>query len=262
MPSDSRAVYPTQPDALRQTLDELLGGVDPEPIEGEILALIVPDSNLLSVAPLAAEAFALVADRADTYDIVTIVSPSHEGGFDRITVCPVDDYQTPLGSVRVNDRIRNELCDEDDDIFLDDSGHYHTEGVDVQLPYFQHLWEEGSFEAVPVVMGQESPTFCHELGSALGEVMYGQRMLLVATADLLAVEDGALDRFVEAIEGFDTTTLMHLLGSEQIRMEGMGPVITAVFAAQRRRANHARVLRVQPPSEEGPGALACVLWRA
>jgi len=260
--STADAVFPTEPGPLREALDALLRGAAPEPIEGEILALIVPDSNRLAVAPLAAEAYALVADRADTYDIVTIVSPSHEGGFDRIAVCPVEKYRTPLGAVPVNDRIRNELCDEDDDIFLDDKGHYHTEGVDVQLPYLQHLWGEGTFDTVPIVMGRESPTFCHELGNALGEVMYGQRMLLVATADLLEVEDGALDRFVQAVEDFDTSTLMHLLGSEQIRMEGMGAVITAVFAAQRRRANRARVLRVQEPEGSQSGALACVLWRA
>lgn len=256
----NRSVYPTQPDALAQTLNDLLAEVEIEPINGDILALIVPDTNLLDLAPVAAKAYKHVADRADLYDTVTIIAPSHGGVFDRLAVCPLDNYRTPIGEVPVNDRVRNELCDEDDDIFLDHRGHYHTEGVDVQLPYFQNMWGE-SFSVVPIVMGRESPAFCHELGTAVGEVMYGQRMLLVASADLLSVEEGALERFTEALETFDTSSLMHLLGSEQIRVEGMGSVITAVIAAQRRGATHARLVDLREPSDDVPGAMACVLWR-
>jgi MEMO1 family protein len=255
-----RPVYPTQPEALAQTIDALLADAPTHEIGGEIVALIVPDSNLLTGGPVAAAAFKLLAEHMSEVDTVAIVAPSHDGSFDRITVCRVDEYRTPLGAVPVNDMLRNELCDEDDDIFLDDSGHYHTEGVDVQVPFLQQVLRE-AFSVVPIVMGHESPTFCHELGVALGEVMYGHRMVLIATADLLSVEDGALERFTEALESFDTSTLMHLLGSEQIRMEGMGPVITAVIAAQRRRANCARILELVPPSDDTVGALACVLWR-
>lgn len=261
MTTDSvRPVYPTQPRALREALDEVLAAAQPEPIEGEILALIVPDTNLLHLAPVAAEAYRVVQDRGDAYSTAILVAPSHDGSFDRITICKVDEYQTPLGPVPINDRLRNELCDEDDDIFIDDSGHYHTEGVDVQLPFLQRVLPE-DFEVVPIVMGNETPAFCHELGHALGEVSYGERALLIASADLLSVEEGALERFTEALETFDTSTLMHLLGSEQVRAEGMGPIITAVLAAHHRRANRARVLRLEPPSDGQPGAMACVLWR-
>lgn len=255
-----RSVYPTQPAVLSEQIGKLLRNARPEPVEGEIEALIVPDSNLLKGGEVAAEAYKLIADRAEDYDTIIIVAPSHDGSFDRLSICRVNTYRTPLGEVPVDDRVRNELCDEDDDIFLDDRGHYHTEGVDVQLPFLQTVFGDG-FSVVPVVMGRETPAFCHELGSAIGEVMYGRRALLVATADLLSLEDGALDRFTEALETFDTSTLMHLLGSEQVRVEGMGAVIAAVIAAERRRANRARILKLEMPEGDRPGAMSCVLWR-
>src|SRR5690606_24614636 len=113
--------------------------------------------------------------------------------------------------------------DEDDDIFLDDRGHYHTEGADVQIPFLQCVLDR-DFSVVPIVMGQESPDLCRELGAAIGEVMYSKRAVVIGSADLLAAEGDALDRFVRAVEGFEVSELMHLLASETVKVEGMGAV--------------------------------------
>jgi AmmeMemoRadiSam system protein B len=193
-------------------------------------------------------------------DTVVLVEPNHEGTFDRLTLCRADAYPSPLGDVPVNDPFRNELCDEDDDIFLDDRGHYHEEGTRVQLPFLQRVLE-GPFSIVPIVMGDESPALCRELGAAVGEVMYAKRAVVVASAELLALEGDALGRFTEALEAFNVSELMHLLGSETVRVEGVGPVLVAVIAAQHRGANRARLLRVVPPDGGRPGAFACALWR-
>ena len=132
--------------------------------------------------------------------------------------------------------------------------------MDVQLPFLQHVLGDG-FSVVPVVMGSETPALCRELGHAIGEVMYGHRAVVIASADLLEIEGDAMERFEAALESFDTAALLHLLGSEQIKVEGMGAVIAAVLAAQRRRANRARVLRYAAPAGDEIGALACALWR-
>jgi hypothetical protein len=253
-----RAVYATQPAPLANEIDHLLRDAEASAIEGQLLALIVPDSNLQRGGPVSALAYKLLEGR--TYDTVIVIAPSHGGAFERLAICSVNQYRTPLGEVPVNDRLRNELCDEDDDIFIDDQGHYHTEGVDVQLPFLQRVLSD-DFDVVPIVMGSEAPALCRELGHAIGEVMYGQRVLVIASADLLSVEGDALSEFEQALETYDTSRLMHLLGSEQIRVEGMGAVIAAVLAAEHRRANRAAVLRVDPPEGDEIGAMACALWR-
>jgi len=253
-----RAVYATQPAPLSNEIDRLLRDAQARTIEGQLLALIVPDSNLQRGGPAAATAYKLLEDRV--YDTVIIIAPSHDGTFERLSICSINRYHSPLGDVAINDRLRNELCDEDDDIFIDDQGHYHTEGVDVQLPFLQQVLKE-EFDVVPVVMGSEAPALCRELGHAIGEVMYGHRLLVIASADLLSVEGDALRKFEQALEAYDTSQLMHLLGSEQIRVEGMGAVISAVIAAQRRNGNRAAVLQVDPPEGEEIGAMACALWR-
>lgn len=256
----SRAVYPSQPVPLQKLVDDFLAGADAEQVEGDLIALIVPDTNLLSGGPVSALAYnQLLGDDLDT---VVIVSPSHTGSFGRLSICKTDSYRTPLGDVPVNDMLRNELCDEDDDIFLDDTGHYHTEGADVQLPYLQRILKT-SFDVVPIVMGEESPAYCQELGGAIGEVLYAKRSIVVGSADLISSEPGALDRFTAAIETFNDSELMHILGSESVELEGSGAVITAMIAARHRGANIGRVLTIlEPDASTGqPGAIAAGFWR-
>ena len=253
----SRAVYLTQPGPLRQTLDALLADAQTPPA-ADLVALVVPDTNRTHSGAAAADAYAYLKD-ADV-DTVLMVSPSHTGDFGRLSICQADQYRTPLGDVPINDRLRHELCDEDDDIFVDDTGHYHTEGADVQLPFLQRVLGD-SFSAVPIVMGEESPAFCRELGHAVGEILYGQRAVLVGSADVVGAEPGALDALRDAIETFNESELMHLLGGEKVQVEGMGALIVTLIAAKARGATAARVLSLDPPAAGAPGAIAIAFTR-
>ena len=154
------AVYATQPLPLRKQLETLLRESTQYPVDGDILSIIVPDSNLLSGGVVAANVFKTIAGKH--YDTIVMVSSSHTGPFKRMTICNLDNYQTPLGKVAINEQVCHELCDEDDDIFIDDLGHYHNKGIDVQLPYLQTMLDK--FNIVPIVMGEESPRVLSRIG--------------------------------------------------------------------------------------------------
>ncbi|GAB5518632.1 MAG: hypothetical protein RhofKO_08830 [Rhodothermales bacterium] len=255
-----RPVYPTQPKALRTTIDDAMRAAPTPDIPGDLFAIIVPDTNRLEGREVAAAVFAGLREQ-EAYDTVVLVSPSHSGRFRRMTICSVDEYHTPLGQVPISDQVRNELCDEDDDFFLDDEGHFHTEGIDVQLPYLQTLLRE-SFDIVPIVMGDESPEFCRELGSALGEVMYNRRTLLVVSADFLRMEPGAMEELTTAFEAKDVSRLMMILNGDQLKCEGRGGIVAALIAALHRRANHAGVIKTQEPTDEHLGFFGAYLSRS
>ena len=255
----TRAVYPTQPGPLGLYLDRLLDAAPDADVDAaQVVGLIVPDSNRASGGETAAAAYRLL--RGAAVDTAIVISPSHHGAFGRLSICQTDGYHTPLGEVPINDHLRNELCDEDDDIFLDDTGHYHTEGADVQLPFLQRALG-GDFDAVPIVMGEESPAYCRELGAAVGEVMYAKRAVVVGSCDILEAEADGLGALRDALEAMDESGLMHLLGSETVKVEGMGALITTLIAAKARGARAAHVLAIEAPSDGAPGALAAVLTR-
>jgi len=257
MSNTKSAVFATEREALEEQIVSQLKSANPELVEGEILALIVPKTNLLSAAPVAAELYKLLEGRQ--YDTVILIAPSQTGAFRRMNICSVNTYSTPMGDVPINDRVRDELCDEDDDIFIDDSGHYHTEGVDVQLPYLQKVLQ--GFDIVPIVMGDESPEFCRELANAVSEVMYNRRTLIVAMADVAEGTEDALAELKNNVELLDDSRLMSLLNSEKVRLAGKGPVIATMCAAKLRRARFARVTQIRKPEGDQPGSIGAVIWR-
>ena len=252
-----RAAYPTQPRPLQNQITDLLRKAPAESAEGDVLAVIVPDSNLLQGGTVAAEVFNRLAGH--TFDTVILISPSHTGAFRRLTICSVDTYHTPLGTLDVDDRVRNELCDEDDDIFLDNQGHFQNQGIDVQLPFLQTLLPP--FSVVPIVMGDETPGLCRELGHAVGEVMYNRRTLVVASADLLEAGGEHLEQFKALFEASEVDRLMGLLNSERVRMVGKGAVLATLIAALHRKADRLDIVRLEPPQDGNPGFVGAVLSR-
>ena len=251
-----RAVYPKQARPLKQHVAQYLDAAQPASIQGDIFALVAPNTNLISGGRVAAEVFKSLENCA--YDTVVFIAPSRHQSFPRINISKVDAYHTPLGSLAVNDKMRHELCDEDDDIYLDDSGHFNGAGIDVQLPFIQMMLD--TFDIVPVVMGDESPEFCRELGHAIGEITYNQRALVVASADVVAASDEALAEFKTCFEAADVSRLMMLFNSERVKVKGKGPILVAMIAALHRRIGNARVLTLEAARPDTPGYIGAVLW--
>ena len=251
------AVYATQPKPLQKQIESLLRDSSQPPIEGEILSIIVPDSNLLSGGSVAAAVYQTLAGRK--YDTVVTVAPSHTGNFRRITICSLNTYQSPLGQLQIDEHARQELCDEDDDIFLDDTGHFHTKGVDVQLPFLQNVLPE--FDLVPIVMGADSAEFCRELGTAIGEIMFNRKTLVVSSVDILDATDPGLSTFQELFEKADVNGLMRMLNSEQIVLEGKGPLLVAMIASLHRKANQFQIIELHESQSDMPGFLGAVISR-
>ena len=249
------SIYATQPLPLQKQLKTLLSESTQYPVEDDILGIIVPDSNLLCGGPVAANVFKTLAGKS--YDTVIIVGSSHVGPFKRMTICNLNAYRTPLGDVPINEKVCHELCDEDDDIYLDDTGHYHNKGIDVQLPFLQETL--GDFDVVPIVMGEETPEFCKELGAAIGEIMFNRKTLVVASVDILASAQEDLEQFQALFEANDIQKLIPMLNRQEISLQGRGPLLVAMIAAQRRRARRFKILDLQRPENATPGFIGAYI---
>ncbi|RMF60536.1 MAG: hypothetical protein D6746_06780, partial [Bacteroidetes bacterium] len=90
---------------------------------------------------------------------------------------------------------------------------------------------------------------------------YNRRTLVVACANILSASDEAMARFDEAFRTLDVSRLMTLLNSEQVQVEGRGPILVALLSALHRRANRAEIVGLQPPTDDAPGYLGAVIGR-
>lgn len=200
-------------------------------------ALLMPLASFEKLCSVAAPAYAALRT-SDAQTVIT-VSPSIDGSFRRITIPTGDVYRGLACELRLDDNIRNELCDEDDDIYADDRGHHPAPAAD-HLPFLASLFPAGTI--VPVVMGEETLEFCHELAAALAEVMFNNRVVLIATVGVPEGEPAALTAFHDALNQGDVERLQHLQVSGDIRLTGFGALLTVLRASAERRAKTVEVL--------------------
>jgi len=197
--------------------------------------------------------------RGNRYGSVIVMAAAGVELEGRIHVTRREEYPSPAGSFPVDLRSVDELCDEDDDIYADDRGLFEDDGIGVQLPFLREAI--GSFELVPVIMGDESPDYCRELGSAVGEIMYNKPTLLVASVDVLGGSSQDHEQFRERLTQCDIDHLMRIVRSERVRLDGGGPLMAALIAAERRGARTVSVTDLTAPAGAGPGGLAAVVSR-
>lgn len=258
MHDNDASVYSTQRSPLDEQVSTFLRDSAEGSVDFTVQSIIVPDSNLLSGGKVTAQVYRSLP--LVPVKTVIVVSPSHAGDFDRIAVCSQETYSSPLGEVPIDDAIRNELCDEDDDIFVDDSGHFLPQGVEVQLPYLQRMFED--FSLVPLIMGKETPEFCKELGSAIGEIMYNRPALVIGCADIMHATPSGLEQFRTYLKELDIRRMTILLNAEnEIRVTGKGAVLVAMMAATHRRANQVHMTALQAPSGDETGFVGALIGR-
>jgi MEMO1 family protein len=233
---DSSAATETEAEFVRRAT-EAMSSAKASVQTSNPIAVVTPLEPFESLCDLAAPVYASLKD-SDAQTIIT-VSPALTGTFRRMTIPTGDVYRGSTCEMSLDDVIRNELCDEDDDIFADDRGHQPAPVGD-HLPFLKALYPEGTL--VPIVMGEETLDFCRELSTALAEVMFNKRVMLVATIGAPEGDSDALNVFRDALSRGDIESLQRLHVNKGIQLNGFGALIVVLQAAAERRARDVEIL--------------------
>jgi AmmeMemoRadiSam system protein B len=241
-PAVAGLFYPASASKLAANVDSLLKAAGEPSDKNEVpVALIVPHAGYVYSGLTAAHAFAHLFGHS--FDSVIVVGPSHREYFHGISVYPGDAYRTPLGDVAVDVELRDALAEKG--LLISMQGHRTEHSVEVQFPFLQRTL--GTFKAVPVVMGDQRPELCKQLGDAIASAVRAKNVLLVASSDLSHYhpydEAVVLDRKVVAsIDAYDTEELIRNLEMERVEACGGGPIAAVMLAARKLGARTARVL--------------------
>lgn len=244
-------------DATRYTeyVSELMRSVKAVDLRGTAVAVVVPASTSACAGEVAARVYKSIGK--GRFDNVICIAAGTKAAAGRINIWSERTYRSRFGEVEVNDRLRNELCDEDDDIYVSDAGHFDDDGIGAQLPFLSETL--GAFSAVPMVMGAESPEFCRELGNAVAEIMYNQKTLVVAVVDVLGGSEEAVGLFKRHMEQGDVSRMMGLVASEELKLRGGGALIAAMIAAQSHGVSAATLVDLRLPNNGQPGCVGAIL---
>ena len=242
-PAVAGLFYEDSPDDLRKIIDEYLENAKVPKVQGTVRALVSPHAGYVYSGFTAAHAYKMVA--GSKYDCVIVVGPSHRDYFNGVSMYPGIAYETPLGSISINNEIREDLLKEDGVFISSDAGHRTEHSIEVQLPFLQTVL--GDFSFVPIVMGDQHRPLCHKLAKAIARVTANRNILLVASSDLSHNHpyDEAVEmdnRVISELEKFDPDSFLDNIENQSFEACGGGPIAAVMDSARQLGAKKAEIL--------------------
>lgn len=165
------------------------------------------------------------------YDTVVVVESYDEKLDKKLPMASNTSFDTPLGRVPVDDYMRNEFCDEDDDFFI------HDEAFDKDISLFQQLMFlqtlSDNFKALSVQIADPDPAIVKEIAYVLEEVLASRSALLVFCCELDNERKKEFEKVVKMVEDKNESGLMNYLNSGESRIKGTTAFIAGIIVANK-----------------------------
>lgn len=244
-PAVAGMFYPSHPRALRRDVETMLEEAAERLPEwrGTIVGAVVPHAGYQYSGPTAAVAYKALASR--NFDTAILVGPSHREYFGSSSIFPGDALATPLGEVAVDKDLAREIGARSDGLIASHAGHREEHALEVQLPFLQII--RSTARVVAITMGDQAPERCAELAAAIGAVVAGRNVVLIASSDLShyhsSPEAMRLDGMVvQHIRAFRPDLLLDDLEHDRVEACGGGPIVTVMTAARALGASSAAIM--------------------
>jgi MEMO1 family protein len=217
----------------------LAGG---EAIAGDVRGLIAPHAGLMYSGPVAGIGYAALGT---AYDVAVLVGPSHYKAFRGVAVADRGAFDTPLGSVVIDEAAAERLVSLGGIVHADAGVHAREHSLELQLPFLCRVLP--GVPIVPLLMGQQDRATVAAAAEALAEVFADRRPLFVASSDLSHFHDR------DTATRLDAVVLRHVARHDPESLEaslaafdghacGGGPMAAVMRAARALGAQHGRVL--------------------
>ena len=272
-PNVAGAFYPDNPAELSQMIDKFLEAAQPEPVKGDIFALISPHAGYGFSGPTAAFGYKLIKDRP--YKTVMVIGPSHYYGFSGVSIYPEGIFRTPLGDLEIDTEFTKELLYRDKDIFFEPLAFQKEHSIEVQLPFLQKVLSGVSatknggpasaiksggyaniggvnnygWKIVPIVMGDCSLQTCKKLAGLLKEAIGNRKdILVIASTDMYHgydYEEAAIidNLTLSYLKNMDAEGLYYGLREQRLQLCGGFPVVSTLILAKELGHNKLNVLK-------------------
>lgn len=165
----------------------------------------------------------------NNYDTVVFVESYDEKLDKKLPMASTSTFETPFGSVRVNDYMRNELCDEDDDFFIHDEAFDKNISLFQQLMFFQTLSDD--FSALSIQIADKDPAIIKELAYVLEEIMGPRNALLVFCCELDSKHRQEFEQVQDILEKENRSGLLNYLNSGESNIAGTTSFIAGIMVA-------------------------------
>ncbi|MFH0827313.1 MAG: AmmeMemoRadiSam system protein B [Candidatus Omnitrophota bacterium] len=233
-PNVAGTFYPDNPEALSQMIDGFLAAATPEPIEGDIFALISPHAGYGYSGQVAAYGYKLI--KGKTYKTVIVIGTSHQYGFIGVSVYPQGAFRTPLGDLLIDEEFTQKIINKDKQIFFEPRAFEKEHSLEIQLPFLQKTLTD--FKIVPIIIGDGTLATCQNLAGLLKSAIGGRRdVLVVASTDMYHgydydEADSVDQQTLFFLKNMDAQGLYDGLRGRKCELCGGFGVVTAIMLAK------------------------------
>jgi len=243
-PNVSGSFYPGDSVQLASMVDQFLDAANPEPIEGEIFALISPHAGYGYSGQTAAYGYKLI--KGKPYKTVVVIGTGHNYAFSGVSVYPEGIFRTPLGDLEIDKDFAKNLLYQDEEITFEPAAFAKEHSVEVELPFLQRSLKD--FKIVPIVMGDCSLDTCKKLAGLLKSAIGARKdVLVVASTDMYHGYDFQETEIVDQLtisylKNMDSEGLYYGLREGKLQLCGGFGVVSTLILAKELGHNKLKVL--------------------
>lgn len=139
-------------------------------------------------------------------------------------------FITPIGQVEVNDQLRNDFCDEDDDFFIDDAGYREDMCIYDHLMMLQCVLDD--FKVLSIQVADQSTAIIRELAAAVSELMRERNALIIVCCDVSQSSSDSIREMEKMIDEKQYSRLLNYLNTGDAGVIGPGPLASGVLIAE------------------------------
>jgi len=227
--------YPGDSSILMKQINNYLQNAGVNNCHNEILGVISPHAGYVYSGQCAAYSFNALQKRS--FKTAVIIAPSHRFGDFDFSVDDFNEYLTPLGSVKVDLNIVNELK-EKYDLISTRSASSMEHSLEVQLPFLQKINPKAKI--VPILLGRQNENNSKKLASILAEYFQDQldSTVFIVSSDLshYHTQDEAIEmdtRLLNNIKEMNSEQIVKAMKDVTIEACGIGGILVLLHIAKK-----------------------------
>lgn len=219
------------------------------------LGIVSPHAGLMYSGSVAGAVYSSI-ELPGTF---VLIGPNHTGLGAPVSLMAKGQWETPLGTVRINEELAAAILSRSRLIREDTLAHLKEHSLEVQLPFIQYLRKE--FTIVPIQMMDTRLETCIALGNAIADAIVaaikdqgpgarGQApgVLIVASSDMSHYISAEVAKkkdhmAIKRMLDLDAQGLYYTVRDEDITMCGYGPAVSMLTACKALGATKAELIK-------------------
>jgi MEMO1 family protein len=178
-PVAAGSFYPGNKDSLEKELTALFKECKKTEQNSTVRAIICPHAGYIYSGKIAAAAFSAIPQNS-LFKNIFIIGSSHVMSFSGASVYSSGDFITPLGKIKVNNEIAQELIGRNKVFEFPNAAHIQEHSIEVQLPFIQYYFKNTPL-IVPIIIGTNNEKTIKQIAEAVRPWFTSDNLFIISS---------------------------------------------------------------------------------